>query len=342
MKVAVISSTATVTPPRTYGGLEAICAYSAEALAEDHDVTLFAARGSSTCRAALFETIEPDFSLRGERQAWEVSKSALSSFDVVVDHSHRFESFRAKLQWPRLSVLKVFHGTIPARSPPPPNSYNVMAGVSQWHSTYLHDQWKVPIATLYNGIPINRFVWSDRKDDFLLFLSRLDPGKGAHHFVDLCASLGVRGIIAGNDDTRLGIQASYRDSIIQATQEHGLDYRGAVSEEEKIRLLTKARAVVVPLADQYREAFGIFIIEALASGTPVFTTDRGAPAELIAPGTGVVSPNIQSMQVSLRDFLDGRLSFDSRVCLEHAKRFDVGELGKRYRDTVLKMTEVPN
>ncbi len=57
-----------------------------------------------------------------------------------------------------------------------------------------------------------------------------------------------------------------------------LELRGRVSEEEKLRLLREAAVVAAP--SRY-EGFGIPLIEAMAAGTPVVTTDVPACNEVI-------------------------------------------------------------
>ena len=51
------------------------------------------------------------------------------------------------------------------------------------------------------------------------------------------------------------------------------------------------------------ETFGLVVLEAMASGTPVVVSDRGALPELVGPGTGVVAaaPTADAMAAALRD-----------------------------------------
>ena len=343
MKVAVVSAAALPSPAPTYGGLESIAAYVAEALAADHEVTLFAARGSRTTKASLVETVPPEYEPAPgwpiEGKAWNLMSPLLPAFDVVFDMSHAFHAYRLKLAHPEVHVVKVFHDLYPARTPPPPGSYDVLAGVSKFHARYLEGHWGVPVTHLYNGIPTDALTYSAEKEDYLLYLSRLDSGKGAHVFLDIVEQTGwSRAILAGEDDPRHGINEHYRRGILYRAQQLGVDYRGQVSNDEKLELLAHAKAVVVPLADPYREVFGIWIIEALASGTPVFTLDKGACQELVTRTTGGVADTARNLAEGIRRFRAGEFEFDPYECRAQARKFDIRTTATAYADLATSLT----
>ncbi|HKX68709.1 MAG TPA: glycosyltransferase family 4 protein [Intrasporangium sp.] len=81
-----------------------------------------------------------------------------------------------------------------------------------------------------------------------------------------------------------------RRELTDLVRELGLsgrvDFRGRASSEEVQQAMAKADVVVVP---SRKEAFGIVVLEAWASGTPVVVTSRGGPGELVVDGmTGLV------------------------------------------------------
>jgi len=61
-----------------------------------------------------------------------------------------------------------------------------------------------------------------------------------------------------------------------------ITYLGEISENEKRRLLCKAKALIYPV--QYEEFFGLILAEALAAGTPVIGFARGSVAEIVEDG----------------------------------------------------------
>ena len=78
-----------------------------------------------------------------------------------------------------------------------------------------------------------------------------------------------------------------------------------ISGEEKSRLLARAQAMLAPL--QWDEPFGLALVEAMASGTPVIAIARGAAPELVTEGvTGFLVQDVDGMTaaVSLAASLD--------------------------------------
>lgn len=116
----------------------------------------------------------------------------------------------------------------------------------------------------------------------LVFLSRIEPIKGAHIAIEVAKRTGRRLVIAGNHATT-GHELDYWENIIQPQLgRDGIEYIGAVDDPTKIRLLNSAAAMIVPI--QWDEPFGIVFAEALACGTPVISCPRGALPEIVREG----------------------------------------------------------
>lgn len=110
-----------------------------------------------------------------------------------------------------------------------------------------------------------KFPFRAEKDDYYLFIGRLNEDKGFRIAADVCRQLGKRLLIAGP-----GTPPDYGD------------YFGVVGPEERGRLMAGAIACFVP--SYYVEPFGNVAIEAMACGTPVLTTDWGAFTETVIDG----------------------------------------------------------
>lgn len=134
-----------------------------------------------------------------------------------------------------------------------------------------------------NCVALDQFTFQPQvaADAPLVFLSRLDPIKGAHNAIAAAQQTGRRLLIAGNRiDTPAG--RDYWDSAIAPHLGDSIEYVGPVDDAQKNTLLGQAAAMIVPI--EWDEPFGIVFAEALACGTPVISTPRGSLPEIVRPG----------------------------------------------------------
>lgn len=116
--------------------------------------------------------------------------------------------------------------------------------------------------------------WKRTKN--ILFLSRIHKQKGINFLIEAVASLkkeleGYKIIIAGEGEP--SYIASLKQMVVEFGVQEEVIFVGGVYGEEKWKLFRNADLYVLPT---FSENFGIAIAEALASGTPVITTE-GAP-----------------------------------------------------------------
>lgn len=112
----------------------------------------------------------------------------------------------------------------------------------------------------------DEFLYSEFKDDYLLFVGRLIERKGVQIVSETAERLGLRLVIAGEGD--------YRPS-------YG-EYLGKVGPMERAKLMSEATALLAPTT--YLEPFGFVVVEAQLAGTPAITTDWGAFTETVEHG----------------------------------------------------------
>jgi glycosyltransferase involved in cell wall biosynthesis len=93
---------------------------------------------------------------------------------------------------------------------------------------------------------------------------------------------GRRLLIAGNHGTNGEEGRYWREEILPHLGSDGVEYVGAVNDEQKNELFGKAAALLVPI--EWDEPFGIVFAEALACGTPVISSPRGALPEIVRRG----------------------------------------------------------
>jgi glycosyltransferase involved in cell wall biosynthesis len=139
-----------------------------------------------------------------------------------------------------------------------------------------------------NGVDPANYIYSETKDDYFLFMSTMDWGtkKGLDVVLTLAQELGFKLVIAGTGSDYESI-----NRVAEMCQKIGARYVGDVKGREKAELLAGARGFLFPT--KVDEAFGLGMVEALMSGTPVICSDRGACPEVISEDVGFVCANYE-------------------------------------------------
>ena len=134
-----------------------------------------------------------------------------------------------------------------------------------------------------NGIDPDTCIYSEQKQDYFLFMSSMDweMKKGLDIALSLAARHGLRLVVAGTGNNYKRIMR-----ITSLCREVGAEYVGDVRGKRKAELLAGAKAFLFPT--RIEEAFGLGMVEALMSGTPVICSDKGACPEIITKDVGFV------------------------------------------------------
>lgn len=134
---------------------------------------------------------------------------------------------------------------------------------------------------VWNGIDASEYIYSETKDDYFLFMSTMDWGtqKGLDVVLALARKVGFKLVVAGTGESYERIE-----TVQQMCRDAGARYVGDVRGREKAELLAGAKGFLFPT--KLDEAFGLGMVEALMSGTPVICSDRGACPEIITPDVG--------------------------------------------------------
>ena len=163
---------------------------------------------------------------------------------------------------------------------------------------------------------MNDFEYKNNKQDYLLFLGRVYPGKGIKLAQEIAIKTNKKLIIAGQ-------LANENSKVVESHP--NIEYVGSVGIEERNKLLSNAKALIAPSC--YVEPFGGVQVEALLSGTPTITTDWGAFAENNV--NGITGYRCRTF----KDFLDAVNNIDSiepSVCREHGEKFSIENISVMY------------
>jgi glycosyltransferase involved in cell wall biosynthesis len=164
---------------------------------------------------------------------------------------------------------------------------------------------------VWNGIDPEEYVYNETKDDYFLFMSTMDWGtqKGLDTVLSLAKRVGFKLVVAGTGESYERIE-----KVQQMCREVGAKYVGDVRGQEKAELLAGAKGFLFPT--KLDEAFGLGMIEALMSGTPVICSDRGACPEIITSEVGFVCSSEDQYITALERI--GQI--DPRTCRNKALR----------------------
>ncbi len=122
------------------------------------------------------------------------------------------------------------------------------------------------IANCPNALDLSMFPFRRKPGgDYLLFLGRMSPDKGAHRALAVALETGLPLKIAAK--CREPLEIRYFDEFIRPHLGGSIEYVGEVGHADKVELLMGARALISPI--DWEEPFGLMMIEAMACGTPV-------------------------------------------------------------------------
>lgn len=253
-------------PPEKYGGIERVVFDLTEELVnQGHNVYLFADKRSTTSA----KLIEYDSNMT-------TSEFILDNFpyneniNIVHDHSTEFKNF--------VVTNNVDFGC------PFVYTYHF----HDIHTGYLNKDCNVIFPTfesennevktkvvIHHGLNMNDYVSYD-KEDYLLFIGSIYKEKGVHTAIEIAKKTNSKLKIAGpvfpeNKD--------YFENIIKPNLNDKIEYIGDVGGEYRQELFGKAKAMLFPI--EHQESFGLVMIEALASGTPVVAYDISTVNEII-------------------------------------------------------------
>ncbi|HUC90527.1 MAG TPA: glycosyltransferase [Paenibacillus sp.] len=175
---------------------------------------------------------------------------------------------------------------------------------------------------VYNGIRPEEYDYSEQKQEYLLFMGRILPDKGVHHAISVAEITGRKLIIAGPVKDEAYFDKELKPRI---DGQSNIEYIGAVGGKRKLELLKHAGCLLFP--STYEEPFGLTIIEAMVSGTPVLALRYGAVPEVLSEFPDLICDSVEEMA---HKAVNGAFPPSGRLrdCVRN--RFSVSQMTNRY------------
>ncbi len=327
LKVALLGAISWPTPPPGYGPWEQVAYNIARGLvARGADVTLFATANSTSpgrLAAVVPVGLNEDPALNGEvfTELHIASLFARARDFDLIHNNLDWKPLLYALGAPVPPLLTTVHGF---SSPPVLGAY--YAGAARSFYCSISDADRDPglsyLATTYNGIDPAEWTFRDHAGDYLLFLARFHPEKGAHLAIEVAQRAGVRLKLAGiPHDT-----AYFEELVKPHIDGDAVQFLGHVAGPARDELVGGALALVHMTTRP--ERFGLTLIEAMACGTPVLGARMGSLPEIVVDGvTGFLCDDVAAA-VAQVPHLAG---LSRRACRERVEStFSVDRMIDRY------------
>jgi glycosyltransferase involved in cell wall biosynthesis len=178
--------------------------------------------------------------------------------------------------------------------------------------------------TVHHGLPRASFSLGGGAGMYLAFLGRISPEKGLDQAIEIAKRAGMPLKIAAKIDR---VDVEYFENVIKPLLDHPLiEFIGEIGYPEKNVFLGNAAAFVFPI--NWREPFGLVMIEAMACGTPVIAYPLGSVPEVIQEGvTGFIVPDLESAVRAVKRIGE----IDRRKCRRYFEQhFDAGRMAREY------------
>ena len=300
MKIAQLAPPWLSVPPKGYGGTELIVSYVTEELVKrGHDVTLFAS-GDSKTSAKLFSVFDKAIGNSGELKNQPLNPllhyiecfQRADEFDIIHNHAQYYAMFLADLV--KTPVVHTIHGSFSKDDVPQEEKRQTLRKFKNHNFVSISNSQRRGleslnyVATVYNGIDMSEFSFSDRKGSYLCWMGRVTEKKGPVDAVETARVLNMELKLAGTVDT---IDREYCDHIFYpliAKDKHQLlEFREGINRREKNDLYRNAICTLYPI--HWEEPFGLVMAESMACGTPVVAYNRGSVPEILRDGlTGFI------------------------------------------------------
>jgi len=340
LHVGMIAPPWVAVPPPQYGGTEVVIDNLARGLVDaGHRVTLFTT-GDATCPVERHWVFPAALGTTGnlidELAHVQAAYAELAACDVIHDHT-LLGPLWAIANHLANPVVTTVHGEFTPELTELYRTVSKRAAVVAISHHQRSTAPTVPIArVIYHGIDVERFPVGRGDGGYVLFLGRMSPVKGIHRAINIARAAGKQLLIAAK--MWEPAERRYFSECVEPLLGGDAVYLGQVGGDEKMQLLARAEALVNPI--RWPEPFGLVMVEALATGTPVLAFAEGAAPEIIDHGrTGFLCRDEHDMAARLSAIGD----LDREACRHAAEaRFATSRMVADHIDLYRLATERPH
>jgi glycosyltransferase involved in cell wall biosynthesis len=339
LRVAIVSPPWYSVPPEGYGGIELLIYLLAQELHKrGHQVTVIGGQGQGTD----FELIslapsswEEKLGTRDQEplncaylvEAHDILRRR--AFDVVHENNYTGMTIAACMGL-STPIVATIHGDLTeadGRFLSVLDSRVHLVGISAAQQRQVAGvRWRAMVHNAFDPASVELGV---EKEDYLVELARISPDKAQHIAIQVAREVGRPLVLAGKVDDS---EREYFEKEIEPHLGESVRWIENVAGKEKARLLARAGAMLFPI--QWEEPFGIAMVEAMASGTPVLATERGAAVEIVEPGvTGFLASDTEGLVEAFHKLGE----IDPRRCAERAHEcFGPARMAEGYESIYLE------
>jgi glycosyltransferase involved in cell wall biosynthesis len=250
---------------------------------------------------------------RNQAQGWG-NRGTRRGYDLVHDEGGSFWSCAGEIDVPVLATLHLprsfYRQELFAWIPE--NVYFNCVSESQARS--FGDLPRM-MGVIENGIEVERFPVTAKKDNFLLWLGRICEEKGAHVAIEAARMAKLPLVIAGQVYPFSYHHAYFKREVRRWIDGCAVRFVERPDFAAKLDLLRRARALLVPALAE--ETSSLVALEAMACGTPVIGFRRGALPKIVAHGeTGSIVESAEEMARAV-----GEIRVSAKACRERVERF---------------------
>jgi glycosyltransferase involved in cell wall biosynthesis len=183
---------------------------------------------------------------------------------------------------------------------------------------------------IYPPVDVDKFMLSNRKEDFYLTASRLVPYKRIDLVINAFNQMPGRKLIL--------IGSGPESEKLRKIANPNIEFIAHQSAEKLGEYMQKAKAFVFAA----EEDFGIIVVEAMSCGTPVIALNKGGTAESVLNGkTGILfnKQNHASIVKAIDEFEKKKGVFNPQIIREHSFKFSRKLFEENFRKFVQEKAE---